>query len=399
MPTSRRAGREWKERESSVPSLVDLHDEKGLTIVAQQLPQETWRGLPRVCWDRRVPPSGLWLCGTPAAANVSLLCGHDSVSPHTAQGTCPRLCLPAKDHLRTPGGGLPEPLRPTESPVLQRSGLAVTDEWRPGRRRAIRLERLGEPGQPLTTQNERRLELRGASPVLRVVMDQGRERAVVNFVMDAVAGARRTLSLSVALNVLGLRFIRDGLCCTSRRCGVFSCALSRQPYFSSMSLRRLRPAELRIPVMPSCCAAAAINFSSSDCEDIAAPHVPSVAAAASHASARQLVLHFVTGLMVGNHPVSVPPTGAIPCYVGSGRFGAFRRVPSCLFWDFGSLFQRRCGVLVASCCGSGTPFFPGCTPPLLHIDSTVEALGFFLFPVSVRLWLPSITQRRHHAHN
>ena len=164
---------------------------------------------------------------------------------------------------------------------------------------------------------------------------------MVNFVIDAVAGARRTLCLSVALNVLGLRFIRDGLCCASRRCGVISCALSRQPYFSSMSLQRLRPAELRIPVMPSCCAAAAINFSSvvvasfvpavaataiSDCEDVAAPHVPavaaaavydcrdvaaslmpSVAAAASHASARHLVLHFVTGLMVGGQPSRVGP--------------------------------------------------------------------------------------------
>ena len=32
--------------------------------------------------------------------------------------------------------GLPEPLRPTRRPVRQRSGLAVTEEWRPGRRRA-----------------------------------------------------------------------------------------------------------------------------------------------------------------------------------------------------------------------------------------------------------------------
>ena len=50
-----------------------------------------------------------------------------------------RLCLRAKDHLRIPGGGLPEPLRPTESPGRQRSGLAATKKWRPGRRRATRL--------------------------------------------------------------------------------------------------------------------------------------------------------------------------------------------------------------------------------------------------------------------
>ena len=26
--------------------------------------------------------------------------------------------------------------------------------------------------------------------------------------------------------------------------------------------------------------------------------------------------------------------------------------PLPLFWDFGSLFMRRCGVILASCCGS-----------------------------------------------
>ena len=34
------------------------------------------------------------------------------------------------------GGGLPEELRRTQSQDRQRSGLAVTEEWRPGRRRA-----------------------------------------------------------------------------------------------------------------------------------------------------------------------------------------------------------------------------------------------------------------------
>ena len=38
------------------------------------------------------------------------------------------MCLRAKDHLRTPGGGLPEPLRPTTRPVRQRRGLAVITE-------------------------------------------------------------------------------------------------------------------------------------------------------------------------------------------------------------------------------------------------------------------------------
>ena len=72
----------------------------------------------------------------------------------------------------------------------------------------------------------------------------------------------------------------------------------------------------------------------------------------SPASAGHLVVHFVTGQMVGdrwfpgatilgaicsttsaNHPVSVPPTGPeLP-----ERF--------LLFWDFGSLYQRRCGVV------------------------------------------------------
>ena len=72
------------------------------------------------------------------------------------------------------------------------------------------------------------------------------------------------------------------------------------------------------------------------------------------ASAGHLVVYFVTGLMVGdprfpgatilgarfstysaNHPVSVPPTGSDP---GDGFLSG-------LFWDFGSLYQRRCGVV------------------------------------------------------
>ena len=91
-------------------------------------------GLPRVCWNRRVPPSGLWLCGTPAAANVFLLCGHDSVSPHTAQETCPRLCLRAKDHLEgTKVAAFPSLCAPQKVQSGSAAGLAVTDEWRPGK--------------------------------------------------------------------------------------------------------------------------------------------------------------------------------------------------------------------------------------------------------------------------
>ena len=93
-------------------------------IIAQQLPLETWRGLPRVCWNRRVPPSGLWLCGTPAAANVFLLCGHGSVSPRTAQETCPVCACGQKTTLRTPRW---VPLRASaphrkSRPAAQRSG-------------------------------------------------------------------------------------------------------------------------------------------------------------------------------------------------------------------------------------------------------------------------------------
>ena len=50
-----------------------------------------------------------------------------------------------------PGGGLPEVLRPTERPVRQRSGLAATDEWRAGRRRAT-----GLPEEERATQRARK---------------------------------------------------------------------------------------------------------------------------------------------------------------------------------------------------------------------------------------------------
>ena len=50
----------------------------------------------------------------------------------------PSLCLRAKDHLEgTKVAVFPRDCAPnTQSPDRQRSGLAATEEWRPGRRRA-----------------------------------------------------------------------------------------------------------------------------------------------------------------------------------------------------------------------------------------------------------------------
>ena len=49
----------------------------------------------------------------------------------------PSMCLRAKDHLEgTKVAVSPSLCAPQERPVRQRSGLAVTEEWRPGRRRA-----------------------------------------------------------------------------------------------------------------------------------------------------------------------------------------------------------------------------------------------------------------------
>ena len=59
------------------------------------------------------------------------------------------------------------------------------------------------------------------------------------------------------------------------------------------------------------------------------------------ASAGHLVVYFVTGLMVGDRR-----------FPGATILGSRRLVPnivmdslSGLFWDFGSLYQRRCGVV------------------------------------------------------
>ena len=85
--------------------------------------------------------------------------------------------------------------------------------------------------------------------VLCVVMDQGTERWVVDFPMDAVAGARRTLGrpktggvpskppATVLLSVPSVFWEFGSF--YQRHC-VTSYALSRQPFFfTSMSLRRL----------------------------------------------------------------------------------------------------------------------------------------------------------------
>ena len=96
----------------------------------------------------------------------------------------------------------------------------------------------------------------------------------------------------------------------------------------------------------------------------------------SHASARQLVIHFVTGQMVGDRRFS-------EAAMLGGEFFHFFRQPSfvcpadwsrtsrrLVVWavfemegaarsdgcNFLSIvLSRRCGVLVASCCGSGSP--------------------------------------------
>ena len=84
-----------------------------------------------------------------------------------------------------------------------------------------------------------------------VLMHQGTERAVVNFLMNLVAGTHRTRGLhetggvppkppaTILLSVWSQVFWDFGSL-QQRRCGVISYALSRRPYCSSMSLRRRR---------------------------------------------------------------------------------------------------------------------------------------------------------------
>ena len=57
------------------------------------------------------------------------------------------------------------------------------------------------------------------------------------------------------------------------------------------------------------------------------------------------------GKFSGTEAVLVlPAVTVVPCSLVL-RFMAASRI----FWDFGSLFQRRPGVILASCCGSGNP--------------------------------------------
>ena len=78
--------------------------------VAQQLPLETWRGLPR-CSRATLPGED---------GSLSINCLRDVSKPVRAGN---------KTALRAPGGGLPEALRPKERPARQRSGLVATEEW------------------------------------------------------------------------------------------------------------------------------------------------------------------------------------------------------------------------------------------------------------------------------
>ena len=55
----------------------------------------------------------------------------------TSAHQCPACALRAEDHLEgTKVAVFPSLCAPRERPVRQRSGLAVTEEWRPERRRA-----------------------------------------------------------------------------------------------------------------------------------------------------------------------------------------------------------------------------------------------------------------------
>ena len=80
-------------------------------------------------------PSRRTFSTAPAGRLVPLVPTRDIRSSHqlTSAQRVPAGKRPPRGHQ---GGGLSEPLRPTSRPVRQRSGLAVTEEWRPGRRRA-----------------------------------------------------------------------------------------------------------------------------------------------------------------------------------------------------------------------------------------------------------------------
>ena len=107
------------------------------------------------------PQSSHVLCGTSGVFVLWCL----RVSPKsTSAQQCPACASRQKDHLRTPGGSLSEPLRLTERPVRQRSGLAATEEWRPGRRRAV-TQRQREPTQRLELSGRRCHAMATSGPV------------------------------------------------------------------------------------------------------------------------------------------------------------------------------------------------------------------------------------------
>ena len=119
------------------------------------------------------------------------------------------MCLRATDHLEdTKVAVSPSLLRPTVRPVRQRSGLAVTEEWRPGRRRATQLPD-GGAGDP-----ERRAEwmtvlrcdhLRSAPVVVDVVYARSGNR--LHSVQRSVNSMRSGAS-PMALRLSGDAFAR-----------------------------------------------------------------------------------------------------------------------------------------------------------------------------------------------
>ena len=91
-------------------SLVDLHQGTGLMIIAQQLPWETWRGLPRC--------SRVTLRGEDGGLPMSHCCAVMIQSP-LLKGRVHACACGQKDHLRTPRW--PAPHRKSR-PAAQRSG-------------------------------------------------------------------------------------------------------------------------------------------------------------------------------------------------------------------------------------------------------------------------------------
>ena len=119
VPTMQRTGREWTQRESPFqPGRTRPREGAEVNRTATALGDVAWAAA-GVLGPRDVLPVGPQL-------PISLCCAVMTQSPHTLLQRVSRR-------------GPPERLRPTKSPDRQRSGLATTDEWRPGRRRATRL--------------------------------------------------------------------------------------------------------------------------------------------------------------------------------------------------------------------------------------------------------------------